>query len=270
MRMLRPVMLISILFIHNPAFAQRPDHVVVVVEENKSFNDIIGNQDALYINQLASQGALMMESYAIMHPSLPNYIALFSGSTHGIKDDGCNYDLKGENLAQSLHEAGFSFKTFSETMPHSGFTQCGYSAYRKKHNPLAYFDALPGDLNQPFRDFPGDFARLPTIAFVIPNMDHDMHDGTVAQADGWLRKNIAPYVVWAESHNSLLVLTWDEDDDTDLNHIVTIFVGAHVKPGKYSQHIDHYDVLRTLAMFYGVRPPNNAAKSKPVTGIWAQ
>lgn len=246
----------------------KPDHVVVVIEENKSFEDIIGNKEASYINHLAGQGALMMKSYAVAHPSLPNYLALFSGSTHGIKDDGCEYVFMGGNLAQSLQEKGLSFKTFSETMPDIGFARCKYLAYRKKHNPAAYFPDLPGTYNQRFADFPSDFTKLPTISFVVPNQDNDMHDGTIAQADAWLKKNMDAYIQWAQKHNSLLVLTWDEDDNTPKNHIATIILGDHVKPGRYKQHIDHYDVLKTLAEIYSVKAPNKAEKAKTIRHIW--
>ncbi len=246
----------------------RPAHVVVVIEENKSFDDIIGNRDAPYINQLAAEGAVMARSYAITHPSLPNYLAIFSGSTYGVKDDGCDYSFKGPNLAQGLKNAGLVFSAFSESMPAAGFTQCAYNAYRKKHNALAYFASLPKEFNRPFRDFPRDFSHLPTVAFVIPNLNNDMHDGTIAQADAWLRKNISAYAKWAQINNSLLVLTWDEDDNSGQNHIVTILVGAHIQPGRYMQHIDHYDLLRTLTMFYGIAAMNKAVQAKPITGVW--
>lgn len=81
-----------------PAVAQplpRPDHIVIVVEENKSFAQIIGNPDAPYINALAMRGALFTQSYGITHPSQPNYLALFSGSTHGISSNTCPLELSG-------------------------------------------------------------------------------------------------------------------------------------------------------------------------------
>jgi phospholipase C len=247
----------------------RPDHVVVVIEENKAFHQIIGSADAPYINQLAAQGALMEQSFGVTHPSLPNYLALFSGSTHGVKDDGCRHALKGPNLAEALQKAGLSFAIFSETMPGTGFVACDFRAYKKKHNPVAYFAALPSEINRPFRDFPSDLSRLPTVSFVVPDQENDMHDGSVAQGDAWLRENIDPYVKWASGHRSLLVLTWDEDDFVHGNHIVTLFAGAGVKAGRDARRIDHYDVLRTLADFYGVAAPGQAAKARPITGIFS-
>jgi len=246
----------------------RPDHVVVVIEENKAFHRIIGSPEAPAINQLAQAGALMEQSFGVAHPSLPNYLALFSGSTHGVKDDGCRHALAGPNLAEALRGAGFSFAIFSETMPVAGFAGCDSHAYRKKHNPVAYFASLPPGINRPFRDFPADFSKLPTVAFVVPDQDHDMHDGSIAQGDAWLREHIDPYAKWARSHRSLLILTWDEDDFVHGNHIATVLVGAGVKPGRYAQRIDHYAVLRTLADLYGVPAPGRAAEAPAIAGIW--
>ncbi|MDE2028327.1 MAG: acid phosphatase [Candidatus Omnitrophica bacterium] len=267
-RLMMPLSLLLVsVFFSRPAWA-RPDHVVVVIEENKSYNEIIGNKQAAYINELAEQGALMTRSYAVTHPSLPNYLALFSGSTHGVEDDGCQYVFQAPNLAQNLQEAGMTFKTFAESMPQKGFDVCRAGVYAKKHNPAAYFLGLDKEDNRPFRDFPKDFSRLPSVAFVIPNLDNDMHDGSVAQADEWLRKNLGAYAVWAKDHDSLLILTWDEDDNSPKNQIPTIIFGAHVKPGRYSRHIDHYDVLKTLADLYGVPAPGQAQKSRFIDGIW--
>jgi phosphatidylinositol-3-phosphatase len=247
----------------------RPDHVVVVIEENKEFHQIIGSPEAPYINQLAARGALMEQSFGIAHPSLPNYLALFSGSTHDVKNDACSYALEGPNLAEALRKAGLGFAIFSETMPETGFAGCSSHAYRKKHNPVAYFASLPPEINRRFEDFPADFSKLPSVAFVVPDEQNDMHDGSIAQGDAWLREHIEPYVRWAPAHRSLLILTWDEDDFAHDNQIATILVGAGVKVGRYAQRIDHYSVLRTLADFYGVPPPGQAAEAQPIAGIWS-
>jgi phosphatidylinositol-3-phosphatase len=102
----------------------------------------------------------------------------------------------------------------------------------------------------------------------MPNLDHDMHNGTVAQADSWLRTNLDGYVQWARTHNSLLIVTGDEDDGSADNQIATIFVGQHVKPGHYATRIDHYSVLRTVEDAYGLSPLGAAAAAQPITGVW--
>ena len=99
-----------------------------------------------------------------------------------------------------------------------------------------------------------------------------MHDGdepdTIIRGDSWLKKNIDAYVRWAEKNNSLLILTFDEDDGRENNRIATIFVGPMVKQGVYAQRIDHYSVLRTLLDMYGLPPLGRAADAQPIGDIW--
>jgi acid phosphatase len=247
----------------------RPAHVVVVIEENKTFEDVAGSTEAPYINELASQGALMEQSYALTHPSLPNYLALFSGSTYGIADDNCRHDLEGPNLARALEEVGLGFTIYSEDLPETGSRSCLYLDYRRKHNPAAYFPSLPAEINRPLSDFPTDFSKLPAVSFVIPNLRNDMHDGSIRRGDAWLREHLDPYVQWARDHDSLLILTFDEDDHSRDNRVLTVFAGAHVRTGRYPLRIDHYDILSTLAAFYGIPAPGKAAKRNPIFGIWS-
>jgi len=95
-----------------------------------------------------------------------------------------------------------------------------------------------------------------------------MHDGTVGQADTWLQSNIGGYATWAKTHNSLLIVTWDEDDGSQSNQIPTIFYGQPVVTGRYSESIDHYSVLRTIEDMYGATPVGNSASSSPITDVW--
>jgi len=253
-----------------PAGAQplpRPDHIVVVVEENKSFAQIIGNPDAPYINALARRGALFTQSYGVTRPSQPNYLALFSGSTHGIGSNACPLELSGANLASALVEKGLSFFSYAESMPQPGFEGCIYGAYYRKHNPVANWKELVS-LNQPINAFPQDFEKLPTVALVVPDQRNDMHDGSIAQGDVWLAKNIEPYAQWAMTHNSLLIVTWDEDDGSADNRVATLFIGPMVKPGSSAQRINHYNVLRTLSEMYGLHYLGESAQAAPVGGVW--
>jgi hypothetical protein len=245
-----------------------PAHVIVVVEENHGYAQIIGSGQAPYINSLATQGALFTNSLAITHPSEPNYLALFSGSTHGIIDDSCPHTFTGRSLESMLLAAGKTFKGYSEDLPGVGSQVCSYGKYARKHAPWTDFSKdLAGD-NQPFSNFPTDFSKLPTVAWVVPNLDNDMHDGTIQQGDRWLQTNLMPYVTWAQNNNSLLIVQFDEDDGTSGNHIVTIFVGPMVKPGKYSEKIKHYNVLRTIEDMYGLAHLGKTATATPITDVW--
>ncbi len=254
----------------NPAVSEgaKPDHVVIVVEENHSYEKLIGNASATYINALAGQGAFFTHSYAAAHPSQPNYFVLFSGSDQGVKDDSCGHQFKTANLASELVKAGYTFAGYSEDLPAAGSTVCTNHQYGRKHSPWVSFSNVAKESNQPFDQFPKDFSKLPTVSFVIPNQDNDMHDGTIQAADDWLKKHIGPYVTWAQSHNSMLILTWDEDDFSKDNHIPTIFVGPMVKPAKYDQHITHLNVLRTLEEMYKLPYLGGTSEVPAIQGVW--
>ncbi|HEV3359396.1 MAG TPA: alkaline phosphatase family protein [Pseudonocardiaceae bacterium] len=246
----------------------RPDHVVIVVEENHAFGDVIGSAAAPYFASLAAQGALFTQSFALTHPSQPNYLALFSGSTQGVSDDSCPQTFNADNLGHQLLAAKLGFTGYSEDLPAVGSTDCFPGEYDRDHNPWVDFTDLPASTNQPFSAFPTNYATLPAVSFVMPNLDHDMHNGTVAQADSWLKTHLDAYVRWARTHNSLLIVTGDEDDGSADNRVATIFVGAQVKPGSYGNRIDHYSVLRTIEKAYGLPLLGSAADARPITEVW--
>ncbi|HEY2699646.1 MAG TPA: alkaline phosphatase family protein [Pseudonocardiaceae bacterium] len=247
-----------------------PAHIVVVMEENHSFSDIIGNtSQAPYFNQLASQGAELTSSYAVTHPSEPNYMALFAGSTFGLSSDACptNEGTKA-NLGSEVLAANFTFKGYSEGLPSTGSTTCSSGKYARKHSPWINFSNVPAADSLPFTSFPTNYASLPSLSFVIPNLSDDMHDGTITQADTWLNKNLSAYATWAQANNSLLIVTWDEDDYTESNQIPTLIVGQPVKPGKYSENVNHYNLLATLEQIYGVSEVGSSSGATPITDIW--
>ena len=247
-----------------------PSHVVVVLEENHSFHEIIGSSNAPYINSLAHSGALFTNSFAITHPSEPNYLALFSGSTQGLIDDSCPHTFAGPDLGGELIAAHDTFQGFAEGLPGIGSTVCTSGEYARKHNPWVNFTDVPSSDNLPLTSFPSSstFSSLPTISFVIPNLLDDMHDGTIQQGDSWLRSHIDPYVQWARTNHSLLIVTWDEDDGSQNNQIPTIFVGPMVKSGQYSETIDQYRVLRTLEDMYGLLAAHNSASVPAISDCW--
>lgn len=248
-----------------------PAHVVIVVEENRSQTNIIGNKSAPYINQLAANGAMMTQSFAEVHPSEPNYYALFAGSTLGVKDNVCPVNAGNTaNLGSELVAAGYTFVGFAESLPAVGSTACSAGKYARKHVPWVSFTNIAGSQSLPFTAFPNpsNYAGLPTVAMVIPNLDNDMHDGSIAQGDSWLYRNLSPYANWAKINNSLLILTWDEDDNTARNQIPTVFYGANVRPGSYSETINHYNVLSTLEQMYGLPKLGFATEAPAIIDIW--
>jgi hypothetical protein len=226
-----------------------PDHIVVVVEENHGYSRIIGNPDAAYINSLAASGTLFTNYRAISHPSAPNYFVLFSGSTQGVTEDGTYFFPNPPTLAGELRRAGYSFVGYAEP------------PIDRDHVPWLSFGESQG-VDQAFSQFPTDFEKLPTVSFVIPNLLNDMHDGTVAEGDRWLNANLSAYAHWAATHNSLLVVTFDEDEGTTGNHIATIIFGAGVGAGQNKQPSDHYVLLHTIETLYGLPPLGRTATTR--------
>jgi phosphatidylinositol-3-phosphatase len=249
----------------------RPAHVVVVIEENHTSAEIIGNSAAPFMNALAREGALFTRSYAITHPSLPNYFALFAGLTNDNGDDcpATGLSPRAPNLATALAAAHLSFKGYAEGLPAPGSMVCWAGRYARKHAPwIAFSNIAQTSESLPFTDFPANYDALPSVAFVIPDQMDDMHDGTIGQADTWLARHLAPLVNWAQHHDALVILTWDEDDLSADNHIPTIFAGAMVKPGRYGERITHYSVLRTIEDFYGLPHLGRSGGAKPITDCW--
>lgn len=256
----------------------KPDHIVIVIEENHSFAQIIDSPAAPYLNALARKGALLTNSYGVTHPSQPNYIALFSGTTDGVTRNNCPTSLTAANLRSTLALVDRTFVGYAEDLPTTGAVDCVVGAYARKHNPWVNWQSspintVPAEDNRPFSDFPADFNRLPTVSFVIPNQLNDMHDGKdpdrIQRADQWLQTHLDRYVEWAQTHNSLLIITWDEDNGKSDNHIPTILVGPMVRPGRYGEPLDHYGLLRTITDMYGAKPIGLSRQALPLSTIWA-
>jgi len=246
---------------------------VIVVEENKLYPRIIGNPEAPYLNSLAARGVVFTNYFALIHPSQPNYLALFSGSFQGVTNNaspppGAPFDTP--NLGTGLFGAGLTFAGYCEGLPYAGFLGATNGNYRRRHNPWSNFSNIPSASNLPFTDFPTPdrFDALPTVAFVIPDLVHDMHSGTIATADEWLRVNLDAYIQWAADHNSLFILTFDESDSAASNNIPTLMVGPMVKPGYYPEPVNHLHLLRTLEDLYGLAYAGESANVQPIVDVW--
>jgi hypothetical protein len=248
-----------------------PDHTVVVVFENHAYNQVIGSSSAPYINSLKTNGAGLSASYALTHPSQPNYFALFSGATQGITDDSCYTPgfSSQPNLASELIAAGKTWGSYNEGLPSQGSTTCSSGDYARKHNPWFGFSNVPTSTAKTFAQFPSDYSTLPQVSFVVPDLCSDMHDCSVSTGDTWLKNNLSAYATWAKTHNSLLVVTFDEDNRLAGNKIPTVLYGQQVTPGATSATTyNHYDVLRTIEDMHGLPHAGNAASGKDITGIW--
>jgi phosphatidylinositol-3-phosphatase len=242
---------------------------MVVVLENKDAADVLGSGAAPFLDRLAATGATFSDAHAETHPSQPNYLALFSGSTQRVTDDSCLGSLDAPSLGGQLIAAGRSFAGYSEGLPAPGFTGCTQGDYARKHNPWVDFRDVPATANLPLSQMPSDYTRLPTVAFVIPNLCSDMHDCDVTTGDRWLQQHLSDYLAWAHTHRSLLIVTFDEADADPGNRIATTVDGAGVRPGTYPERIDHYRLLRTIEDMYHLSPLGRAGSATPITSIWA-
>ncbi len=270
------------LFFANKTIAQmQPAHVVICILENHAYSQIHGNAAAPYLNSLLNDPntAALPYSYALAHPSQPNYIMLFSGNNQGVTTDNVPTGLPftTANLGAELTQAGFSFAGYSETMPSVGYTGATSGLYARKHNPWVNWqgtgaNGISSTVNLPLTAFPTNFNNLPTVSFVIPNLVNDMHNGTgngpITTGDTWIQTNLDSYIQWCKTNNSLFILTFDEDDHSSSNQIFTSLTGEDVKTGNYSQHITHYNVLRTLEDLYQLPHAGFSADSSFITDIW--
>jgi acid phosphatase len=253
-------------------FAQVPalDHVIVVVMENHSYDEV---RLKPYTASLIARYTACTQSYAVTHPSLPNYLALWSGSTQGVTTDDCppaGAPFNTANLGQACEAAGKSWCSYCEDLPDTGSTTCSTAGYRRKHAPWTYFSNLDHLNERPLSDLLPDIAagHLPALAFVVPNQCNSTHDCSIQTGDDWLAANI-PFLLAALGPRGVLILTWDEDDGASYNHILTVFAGARVKSGFSHVNVEnHYSVVRTICDALRLPPMGEAANEAPIADIW--
>ena len=254
-----------------------PDHVVIVFFENYSFHQIMDSTEAPFIQSIAygKHSALFTNSNAFGHPSQPNYFEIFSGSNQGIiNNDRPPASFTTPNLAYSLINNGYSFVTYSEGLPHTGFDGDINGLYVRKHNPVANWmgfgeNQVDSSTNQPFTHFPENYDDLPTVCYIIPDLVNSMHDGSIKTGDDWLKTHFKDYINWAKRNNSLFILTFDESSYSSGTNLITTFItGRNVKQGIYDEYIDHHTILRTIEDVYKLPHAGNSINSTPLTNCW--
>jgi hypothetical protein len=230
-----------------------PAHVVVIVFENKDASQI-NARFAPTFTALGRRYARLTNYFAVTHPSLPNYLALVSGSTHGITDDCTTCSVAGESIGDQLTRVGRSWVAYAEDYP-SG------PGFAKKHLPFLYFRRVAGHVRS-LSQF--DPQYLPNFAFVVPNLCHDMHDCSVATGDAWLKRFVAPLL---RIPDSVVFVVFDEG--TGSNHVAALALGTAVRPhAVFTRRVDHYGLLRTIEEMFALPPLAAAADARPITGIW--
>ena len=258
----------------HPAF----DRVVVVVFENKEYDQVLGNPEARTFRSLARRYALLTNYRAVAHPSLPNYLALVSGSTHAIASDCTSCQVSAPNLADTLEGAGRTWKTYAEGLPRAGFTGAWAGRYAKKHNPLLYFAdvvSMPDRLRKivPLSAFHRDLdaGRLPDFSLVVPDLCNDMHDCTVATGDAWLRTFLRPLLPNPALRRGVIFVVFDEGTSNDGGggHVPALTLGPLVRAGsRTSMRLDHYGLLGTIERAWGLPLLGRSRNARPIAGIW--
>ena len=268
-------------------YLPRPDHIIILIEENQADSSIIGNSSVCpYIDALSldTDAVVMTNFYALEHPSQPNYLDLFSGNDQGVLDDNLpsNYPFTTPNMAAELLNKGLTFITYSQDLPAVGsdVQNSTTGSYARKHNPVTNWvgtgtNQVPGTLNQPYTAFPTDFSQLPTVSYVVPDEDSDMHNGsyptTCTAGDYWMHEHLDTLFRWIRDNNSLLIYTFDEDDYFHGNHIPLLMYGPMVKGGTNGVHYTLYSLLRTIEDMYSLgEHAGAAATDSDIVNVWRQ
>ena len=266
-------LLLSLWVLPALAGAQIPksNHVVLVVEENHSYSSVIGSSSMPYLNSLASQNTLFTQYYASTHPSIGNYLMMTTGQII-TNNDSFTGTVTQDNIVRHMLTAGKTWKSYAESLPSAGYTGGNTGAYVRRHNPFTYFsDVLNSSVEKlnlvPFTQFANDLNNnaLPDLSYIVPNVNDDAHNGTLAQADNWLKANIAPLLSNAQfQKDGILIIVFDESVDTDTahggGHIAALMVGPGVKKGfKSGTLYQHQNLLRTIMDALGMNSYPGAA-----------
>jgi hypothetical protein len=256
------------------------NHVFLLVEENHSYSSVIGSSSMPYLNSLASKYGLAMQYYANTHPSIGNYFMLTAGAIITNNDSLCS-TISNDNVVRHLLTAGKTWKSYAESLPSVGYTGCASGAYVKRHTPLAYFSDVANSSEKnnlvPFTQFSKDRINgtLPNFSFIVPNLNDDAHNGTLAQADTWLKTNIAPLLSSATfQKDGILIIVFDESVNSDIahggGHVAAVVIGPKVKPGsKTATLYQHQNTLKTLMKALGLSSfPGAAGSAPPITGLF--
>jgi phospholipase C len=210
-----------------------------------------------YTQRLAAEYSIATNYHAVSHPSLPNYLALTSGSTWGITDDGY-HPLPAGGLGAELTAAGISWRAYMEGMSAGCFNST--YPYALKHNPFAYYGKGCPRQVVPFAQFARDMrGAVPRLVWITPNLCHDGHDCSTAIADRWLAQTVPKILATsAWKQNGLLLITWDEGEDST-NHVLTLVIHPHAARHTSGRAYNHYSLLATIELRLGV-PRLGAAK----------
>ncbi len=237
-------------------------HVYVLLMENQGYDNIVGNKQAPDINSLIAQYGLATNYHGVAHPSQPNYLALFSGSTQGITDDTV-HTFGGQNLADQLEAHGKTWRFFEQNVPANCFTgasadngEDGRGNYARKHNPAISFTDISTapDRCKNIVDFTHFDPEAADFEFIAPNQCNDMHDCSIAVGDAFLSKFV-PKILNSDAwqQGGVLFIIWDEDTPYQNNRVPMLVISKAVPHGFRSNTLhNHYSLLRTVEDAWGL------------------
>ena len=251
--------------------------VFVIVFENKDAAEILSGVQAPHFASLAREYAHAANYRAITYPSQPNYLALFSGSTHGVQDNEL-YDLSARSLADQVEEAGLTWRVAAENVGPPCFTgpfsldgPDGEGIYSRKHNPAISFTSISRD---PVRcanitDFTGFDPEAADVTFIVPNNCHSMHDCSIAEGDAWLQ-SFLPRILESDAYErgGVVFITFDEDRGDLDNYVATIVVSDRAVRGAASERpYTHYSLLRTVQELLGLPCLAESCDAEPMSDL---
>ena len=259
-----------------------PSHIVVIVMENHEYGAIMDpGSDATYLRSLAADSVSMSHVFAITHPSLPNYLALTSGSTQGVTSDCTSCVVDAPNIADQLDGAGITWKAYMESIPSACYTGPGNGSYYMKHDPFMYYTDIRNDPARcqqvvPLRQLKRDIAasRLPGFAWISPNICHDMHSCSIAIGDRFLRTWV-PRILPQLGTDGIVIVLFDEgwtslgccDHQASGGHIAAIVAGPGAGRGVVvSMRANQYSILGLIERAWGLDLLGRVANAPELTG----
>ena len=291
----RPIAVLLVLCCVTPALAGEQgrryavEHQWRLAKVKRVFVVILENTDANvadrlpFMTRLAARGAQLQNYHGLTHPSQPNYIALISGSTHGVSGSE-PVTIDALHLGDLLERRGLTWKVYAEKYPGNCFLgelsgTVAEGQYVRRHVPFLSFRNVQQNfarcsehiVNAAVLD--GDIASgaLPTFSFYVPDNLHNGHDSGPAEADAWLDGRFSPLLVDSRfMDDTLFIVTYDESLSTIDSRVTTLFVGTMVKRAVAPlDRYDHYDLLRTIENVLGLGTLGRSdAAARPITGIW--
>jgi len=250
-------------------------HVFLLLEENHSYSSVIGSSSMPYLNSLAQQYGLATQYFANTHPSIGNYFMLTTGQII-TNNDYYSGKVNADNIVRHFLTAGKTWKSYAEDLPKVGYTGGDSGNYMQHHNPFTYLTDVVNSQNElgnlvPFSQFAFDLAsnQLPEFSYIIPNIQNDAHNGTLNQADNWLKAKIAPLIASSTfQQDGLLIIVFDESFDNDTQHgggqVAAVIVSPKMTKGHHSTTFyQHQSTCRLVMQALGMTSFPGACQSAP-------